>query len=44
MDYKAPVRPAENPVLSPLADENKDEAEQDNDLTSILPGFLGNQQ
>ena len=44
MDYKAPVRPAENPVLSPLTEENKDEAEQDDDLTSILPGFLGNQQ
>ena len=42
MEYKAPVRPADNPVLTPLAEENKEENEQDDDLTSILPGFLGN--
>ena len=42
MEYKAPVRPADNPVLTPPVEENKEENEQDDDLTSILPGFLGN--
>ena len=39
--YQAPSRPAENPVLSPLNEEQPKEEEQDNiDVTSILPDFL----
>ena len=39
--YQAPVRPMENPVLSPLNEEKPKEENQDNiDVSSILPDFL----
>ena len=39
--YQAPTRPTENPVLSPLNEEQPKEEDQDDiDVTSILPGFL----
>ena len=39
--YQPPVRPMENPVLSPLAEEKPKEEEAENiDVTSILPDFL----
>ena len=42
--YQAPTRQSENPVLSPITteDNNQKENEDDIDVTSILPGFLNN--
>ena len=44
--YSAPVRPNENPVLSPLNEGGNEEDDNNNsddiDVTSILPGFLNN--